>query len=82
MKDISPPPPLGSRDKAKFVSQEAYDRASLPENSAHVISNMLLLFVKNPNSGEYRLQFVDVEISAFLSLLTPGVLYQTHTLTD
>ena len=36
---------LGSRDKAKFVSQEAYDRASLPETLAHVINHMLLLFV-------------------------------------
>ena len=29
---------LGSRDMAKFVSQEAYNRASLPEISAHVIN--------------------------------------------
>ena len=36
---------LGSRDIAKFVSQEAYDRASLPETSAHVINHMLLQFV-------------------------------------
>ena len=36
---------LGSRDMAKFVSQEAYDRASLPETSAHVINHMLLQFV-------------------------------------
>ena len=38
---------LGSRDKVKFVSQEAlaYDRASLPETSAHVINHMLLLFL-------------------------------------
>ena len=36
---------LGSRDMAKFVSQEAYDRASLPETSVHVINHMLLLFV-------------------------------------
>ena len=35
---------LGSRDMAKFVSQEAYDRASLPETSAHVINHMLLQF--------------------------------------
>ena len=33
---------LGSRDMAKFVSQEASDRASLPETSAHVINHMLL----------------------------------------
>ena len=32
---------LGSRDMAKFVSQEAYERASLPETSAHVINHML-----------------------------------------
>ena len=30
---------LGSRDMAKFVSQEAYERASLPETSAHVINH-------------------------------------------
>ena len=36
---------LGSRDMAKFVSQEAYDQASLPETSAHVINHMLLQFV-------------------------------------
>ena len=36
---------LGSRVMAKFVSQEAYDRASLPETSAHVINHMLLQFV-------------------------------------
>ena len=36
---------LGSRDMAKFVSQEAYDRASLSETSAHVINHMLLQFV-------------------------------------
>ena len=36
---------LGSRDMAKFASQEAYDRASLPETSAHVINHMLLQFV-------------------------------------
>ena len=36
---------LGSRDMAKSVSQEAYDRASLPETSAHVINHMLLQFV-------------------------------------
>ena len=42
---------LGSRDiaMAKFVSQEAYDRASLPEHlpetSAHMINHMLLQFV-------------------------------------
>ena len=36
---------LGSRDMAKFVSQEAYDLASLPETSAHVINHMLLQFV-------------------------------------
>ena len=36
---------LGSRDMAKFVSQEAYDRASLPETSAHVVNRMLLQFV-------------------------------------
>ena len=36
---------LGSRAMAKFVSQEAYDRASLPETSAHVINHMLLQFV-------------------------------------
>ena len=36
---------LGSRILAKFVSQEAYDRASLPETSAHVINHMLLQFV-------------------------------------
>ena len=38
---------LGSRDMAKFVSQEAYDRASLPdaETSAHVINHMILQFV-------------------------------------
>ena len=36
---------LGSRDMAKFVSQEAYDRAGLPETSAHVIDHMLLQFV-------------------------------------
>ena len=35
----------------------------------------------NQNTGEYRLHFFDVEISAFISLLTPGVLYQTHTRT-
>ena len=35
---------LGSRDMAKFVSQEAYDRASLPETSAHMINHMLLQF--------------------------------------
>ena len=35
---------LGSRAMAKFVSQEAYDRASLPETSAHVINHMLLQF--------------------------------------
>ena len=35
---------LGSRDMAKFVSQDAYDRASLPETSAHVINHMLLQF--------------------------------------
>ena len=34
-----------SRDMAKLVSQEAYDRASLPETSAHVINHMLLQFV-------------------------------------
>ena len=34
---------LGSRDMAKFVSQEAYDRASLPETSAHVINHLLLI---------------------------------------
>ena len=33
---------LGSRDMAKFISQEAYDRASLPETSAHVINHLLL----------------------------------------
>ena len=33
---------LGSRDMAKFVSQEAYDRA---ETSAHVINHLLLQFV-------------------------------------
>ena len=36
---------LGSRDMAKFVSQEAYDRASLPETSAYVINHMLLQLV-------------------------------------
>ena len=36
---------LASRDMAKFVSQEACDRASLPEISAHVINHMLLQFV-------------------------------------
>ena len=38
---------LGSRDMAKFVSQEAYDRASLPdaETSVHVINHMILQFV-------------------------------------
>ena len=36
---------LGSRAMAKFVSQEAYDRASLPETSAHVINHMLFQFV-------------------------------------
>ena len=29
---------LASRDKANFVSQEAYERASLQETSAHVIT--------------------------------------------
>ena len=32
---------LGSRDKAKFVSQEAYDRASLPDLSARDQSHAL-----------------------------------------
>ena len=32
---------LGSRDMAKFASQEAYDRASLPETSAHVINHII-----------------------------------------
>ena len=36
---------LGSRDMTKFVSQEAYDGASLPETSVHVINHMLLQFV-------------------------------------
>ena len=36
---------LGSRDKAKFVSQEAYDRELACQTSAHVINHMLLLFV-------------------------------------
>ena len=49
---------LGSRDKAKFVSQEAYDRASLPETSAHVINHMLLLFV-------YVLFYQSSSVSAF-----------------
>ena len=30
---------------ANFVSQEAYERASLPDTSAHVINHMLLKFV-------------------------------------
>ena len=29
---------LASRDIANFVSQEAYERASLPDTSAHVIT--------------------------------------------
>ena len=29
---------FASRDMANFVSQEAYERASLPETSAHVIT--------------------------------------------
>ena len=36
---------LASRDMAKFVSQEDYERASLPETSAHMINHMLLQFV-------------------------------------
>ena len=36
---------LGSRDMAKFVSQEAYDRASVPETSAHLINHLLLKIV-------------------------------------
>ena len=36
---------LGSRDMAKFVSQEAYDRASWPETSAHVINHLLLILI-------------------------------------
>ena len=37
---------LGSRDmRAKCVSQEASERASKPETSAHVINHMLLQFV-------------------------------------
>ena len=36
---------LVSRDMAKFVSQEAYDGANLPETSAHVINHLLLQFV-------------------------------------
>ena len=36
---------LASRDMANFVSQEAYEQASLPETSAHVINHMLLQFM-------------------------------------
>ena len=36
---------LASRDMANFVSQEAYEQASLPETSAHVINHLLLQFV-------------------------------------
>ena len=44
---------LGSRDMAKFVSQEAYDGASLPdaETSAHVINHMILQFVIEHRGG-------------------------------
>ena len=34
---------LPSRDMAKSVSQEAYERASLPEPQAHVINHLLLI---------------------------------------
>ena len=49
---------LGSRDMAKFVSQEAYDRASLPETSAHVINHILLLFVIEHVLFYQSMQFV------------------------
>ena len=32
---------LASRDMANFVTQEAYELASMPETSAHVINHML-----------------------------------------
>ena len=34
---------LASGDMATFVSQEAYERASLPEPQAHVINHLLLI---------------------------------------
>ena len=48
------------------------------EIQPYLFNQALLAKSTNQNTGEYRLQFVDVEISAFLSLLTPGVLYQTQ----
>ena len=49
---------LGSRDMAKFVSQEAYDRASSPETSAHVINHMRLQFVIEHVLFYQTIQFV------------------------
>ena len=69
---------LGSRDKAKFVSQEAYDRASLPETSAHVINHMLLLFVI-----EHVLFYQSSSVSAFSVQLVSSIqasLYATLVL--
>ena len=48
----------------------------------YLLNQALLAKSTNQNTGEYRLHFVDVEISAFLSLLTPGVLFQTHTVSQ
>ena len=38
---------LASRDMANFVSQEAYERASLAETSVHVINHVLLIAVRD-----------------------------------
>ena len=36
---------LASRDMAKSVRQEAYERACLPEPQAHVINHLLLILI-------------------------------------
>ena len=55
---------LGSRDLAKFVSQEAYKRAtcSLPETSAHVINHMLA--VRDRTRALFS-ELVRVDVRAF-----------------
>ena len=67
---------LGSRAMAKFVSQEAYDRASLPETSAHMINHMLLQFViEHMLFFQSNLRFPVGELSTYATLVLVVVVW-------
>ena len=70
---------LGSRDMAKFVSQEAYDRASLPETSAHMINHMLFL-VRDRTCALLSEQFVFSFVSCLVCSSKRLSLYATLVL--